>query len=80
MWIVVVELQHEDRDDHGQAHDHHGAGKVLSWRKREHQGNSIENVLRDAKKKKSASSPNELRKWGVLSHKRCVQKKSSDEI
>lgn len=30
MWIVVVELQHEDRDDHGQAHDHHGAGKVLS--------------------------------------------------
>lgn len=30
MWIVVVELQHEDCYDHGQAHDHHGARKVLS--------------------------------------------------
>lgn len=30
MWVVVVELQHEDRDDHRQAYDHHGAREVLS--------------------------------------------------
>lgn len=30
MWIVVVELQHKDRDDHRQAYDHHGASEVLS--------------------------------------------------
>jgi len=27
----VVELQNQDGDHHRHAHDHHGAGKVLSW-------------------------------------------------
>lgn len=27
--VVVVVLQHDDGDDHGQAHDDHGAGEVL---------------------------------------------------
>lgn len=30
MWIMVVELQHEDSYNHRQAHNHHGASKVLS--------------------------------------------------
>lgn len=35
--VVVMVLQDQDGGDDRQAHDHHGGGKVLSWKTKKNQ-------------------------------------------
>lgn len=36
VWIMIVILQHQDRSDHRQTHNHHSGGKILRWNTHTH--------------------------------------------